>query len=195
MYHLTNSFPYLLNRVGVRIGELFSKRIKSFGVTLPMYRVLAALWERPDQRLSDLSEMTTIEISTLSRLIGSLKRKGLVSRRRLEENARTVAIGLTAKGRCLTEELIPIAIHFEEVAVRNLSADEINWIKRVFAEAYECLNEIQAEVTTLRASIRAKRRAGVRAGSAVRLNAPGPVGDRARAALTASGSIRTDKRV
>ncbi len=180
MYHLTNSFPYLLNRVGVRIGELFSERIKSFGVTLPMYRVLAALWERTDQRLSDLSEMTTIEISTLSRLIGSLKRKGLVSRRRLEENARTVAISLTAKGRRLTEELIPIAIHFEEVAVRNRSAEEVDWIKRVFAEAYECLNEIQAEVTTLRASVRAKRRTGGREGSTGRLNGPGPVGDRAK---------------
>jgi len=46
LYRLSNSFPYLLNRVGVRMGELFSRRIASFGVTLPMYRVLAALWEK-----------------------------------------------------------------------------------------------------------------------------------------------------
>ncbi|MEN3385408.1 MAG: MarR family transcriptional regulator, organic hydroperoxide resistance regulator, partial [Hyphomicrobiales bacterium] len=46
MYRLSNSFPYLLNRVGVRMGELFSRRIAPFGVTLPMYRVMAALWEK-----------------------------------------------------------------------------------------------------------------------------------------------------
>ena len=106
-YKFTNSFPYLLNRVGVRIAELFDERIAMYGVTMPMYRVLAALRERPDQRLSDLSNMTTIEISTLSRLVGTMKRKGLVSRRRPEDNGRTVAINLTAKGRGLVDELIP----------------------------------------------------------------------------------------
>ena len=47
-------FPYPLNRVGVRMGELFSRRIAGYGVTLPMYRVMAALWETGDQRLGDL---------------------------------------------------------------------------------------------------------------------------------------------
>ena len=65
MYKLTDSVPYLLNRVGVRMGDLFSRRIASYGVTLPMYRVMAALKENPDQRLNDLAEMTTIELSTL----------------------------------------------------------------------------------------------------------------------------------
>jgi DNA-binding MarR family transcriptional regulator len=163
LYQLTNSFPYLLNRVGVRIAELFAQRLAPYEMTLPMYRVLAALWETPDQRLSDLSDMTTIEISTLSRLVGAMKRKGWVSRRRLEDNGRTVAIGLTAKGRALTEELIPIAIHFEEVAVRSRSPEQVSAIKAALAEAYECLNEIEAEITVLRASTRAKRRPVARA--------------------------------
>jgi MarR family transcriptional regulator, organic hydroperoxide resistance regulator len=145
-YKFTNSFPYLLNRVGVRIAELFDERIAMYGVTMPMYRVLAALRECPDQRLSDLSNMTTIEISTLSRLVGTMKRKGLVSRRRPEDNGRTVAINLTAKGRGLVDELIPIVVHFEEVAVRNRSAAEIQWLNRALAEAYDCLNDIEAEI-------------------------------------------------
>ena len=163
LYQLTDSFPYLLNRVGVRIGELFSQRLALFDATLPMYRVLAALWERPDQRLSDLSEMTTIEISTLSRLVGTMKRKGWVSRRRLEDNGRTVAINLTPRGRALTEELIPIAIHFEAVAIRNQTPEQVASIKEALADAYECLNELEAEIAALRASERVKRRPAARA--------------------------------
>src|SRR5205085_10938456 len=90
MYKLTNSLPYLLNRVGVQMGDLFSRRIAGYGVTLPMYRVMAARWEQADQRLGGLAAMTSIEVSTLSRLIGSMKRKGLVTRTRLRDNARTV---------------------------------------------------------------------------------------------------------
>ena len=155
LYHFTNSFPYLLNRVGVRIAELFSQRVRPYGVTLQMYRVLAALSERPAQRLSDLSGMTTIEVSTLSRLVGTMKRQGLVTKRRLGHNARTVEIDLTAKGRSLTAELIPIASHFEDVAIGNSSPKEIQKIKRFLKESYDSLNVIQAEVSALRRTARA----------------------------------------
>jgi MarR family transcriptional regulator, organic hydroperoxide resistance regulator len=37
------------------MGELFSRRIATYGITPPMYRVLAAVWETGDQRLSDLA--------------------------------------------------------------------------------------------------------------------------------------------
>src|SRR5258708_37832304 len=105
------------------MGELFSRRIAPFGVTLPMYRVMAALWEKGDQRLSDLATVTTAEISTLSRLIGEMKRKGLVTRSRLEDNERTVGINLTAKGRALVEDRRPIAVHCEEVAGSDCRED------------------------------------------------------------------------
>ena len=146
MYRLTNSFPYLLNRVGVQMGELFSRRIAGYGVTLPMYRVMAALWETSDQRLGDLAAMTTIEISTLSRLVGEMKRRGLVTRARLKDNGRTVAINLTPKGRTLVEELIPIAIHFEEVAVRDFPSKNISDLKTVLAEIYESLKSLELEI-------------------------------------------------
>ena len=136
----------MLNRVGVRMGELFSRRIKGFGVTLPMYRVMAALWEKGDQRLGDLADMTTIEISTLSRLVGEMKRRSLVSRTRLKDNGRTVAINLTPKGRTLVEELIPIAVHFEEVAVRNFPSKNISDLKTVLEEIYESLKSIEPEI-------------------------------------------------
>ena len=146
MYRLTNSFPYLLNRVGVQMGELFSRRIAGYGVTLPMYRVMAALWEIGDQRLGDLAAMTTIEISTLSRLVGEMKRRGLVTRTRLKDNGRTVAINLAPKGRTLVEELIPIAVHFEEVAVRDFPSKNISDLKSVLAEIYESLKSLEPEI-------------------------------------------------
>lgn len=158
MYRLSNSFPYLLNRVGVRMGELFSRRIASFGVTLPMYRVMAALRENGDQRLSDLASVTTTEISTLSRLIGEMKRKGLVTRSRLADNGRTVAINLTSKGKSLVEELMPIALHFEDVAVSNFSEAEISRLKVVFREIYESLGSIEPEIEAARDSLKSKRK-------------------------------------
>jgi len=156
LYRLTNSFPYLLNRVGVRMGELFTRRIAGYGVTLPMYRVMASLWEKGDQRLGDLAAMTSIEMSTLSRLIGTMKRKGLVTRARLRDNARTVAINLTAKGKTLVEELIPLAMHFEDVAVREFSTKETAELKAALQTIYVSLDSIEPEIAEAAAEIRSR---------------------------------------
>ena len=147
MYKLTDSFPYLLNRVGVRMGDLFSRRIAAYGVTLPMYRVMAALWETPGQRLNDLAEMTTVELSTLSRLVGTMEKMKLVSRSRLENNARTVAIALTDSGRALVEELMPIAQHFEQVAVSKLSPSALKALKKTLTDIYLLLDTLEEELT------------------------------------------------
>jgi len=140
------------------MGELFSRRIAPFGVTLPMYRVMAALWETGDQRLSDLATVTTTEISTLSRLIGEMKRKGLVTRSRLEDNGRTVAINLTSKGKSLVEELMPIAVHFEEVAVSGFPEDEVSRLRIVLREIYQSLGSIEPEIETTHAAAKPARK-------------------------------------
>jgi len=147
MYRLSDAFPYLLNRVGVRMGELFSRRLEAYGVTLPMYRVMAALWERGDRRLGELSEVTSIELSTLSRLVGTLSRKGLVSRRRLDANARAVEINLTAEGRALTRQLIPFALHYEEVGLRGFHPGEVAELKRSLVSVYENLTALDRELS------------------------------------------------
>lgn len=145
-YRLTTSFPYLARRVGMRIGELFDRIAIEHGISVSMYRVLASLMERDGQRLGDLSAMTTIEISTLSRLVGTMTRKGLVLRKRPRGNARIVEISLTAKGRALAETLIPVAEHFEAVALGGLSSREIAHMKASLAAAFANLDALEREI-------------------------------------------------
>jgi DNA-binding MarR family transcriptional regulator len=80
--NLQDFLPYLLNRAGLRIGVMFSHDIGEFGVTLPMWRVLVELWHNGDHRLGELAERASIDLSTLSRLLVTMQRKGLIVRRR-----------------------------------------------------------------------------------------------------------------
>lgn len=143
MFKLTDSYPFLLNRVGVRFGELFSRRIAGYGVTVPMYRVMSALREAQYQRLNDLAGMTSIEISTLSRLVGAMEKLELVSRSRVENNARSVEINLTAKGEALIDELMPMAKHFEDVAIAHLPREKRELLKEILIDIYDRLDVIE----------------------------------------------------
>jgi DNA-binding MarR family transcriptional regulator len=129
MYKLTDSLPYLLNTIGVCLGEAFSAELSDHALTLPMFRVLAALLQREEQRLGELSQMVRIEGSTLSRLVGAMKSRRLVSRRRQRGDERSVQISLTAEGRVLVERLIPRAVYYENLAVRNFDDASIDDLK------------------------------------------------------------------
>ena len=74
-FDLTAYLPYLINRTGVELAGAFSREIAHHGVTLQMWRVLAALHHRDGLRISDLASLTSIDISTLSRLIGKMEKR------------------------------------------------------------------------------------------------------------------------
>jgi MarR family transcriptional regulator, organic hydroperoxide resistance regulator len=174
MYRLTEAFPYLIARVGMRMGELFSRRLARRGITLPMYRVLAALWQRGGQRLGDLSDMTSVELSTLSRQIGVMQRKGLVIRTRPDSNARTVEINLTRSGRALVEDLIPLAQRHEEVGLRGLTADQVLVLKANLATVYRNLDSLAAEIAEEETRMRRKPSVRRAAGKASARKRPRP---------------------
>jgi DNA-binding MarR family transcriptional regulator len=131
MFDLRSYLPYLLNRVGLALGDRFSDELAVDSLTVPMWRVLAVLWHGGAQYMSDLSELTSIEISTLSRLVGSLQRRGIVNRKRGGSDGRYVQVALTARGRTLTERLLPKALALEERLLRGLSARDVATLKRL----------------------------------------------------------------
>lgn len=146
MYRLSASLPYILTRAGVRMGDLFSRELAEIGMTLQMYRVLAALWERDELRLGELSEMIDVELSTLSRLITTMKGMNLVSRRRLASDNRAIRIALTAGGRKQVEALIPRAQHYEALATHGFSAAEVEALRKALARVLGNLKEATGDV-------------------------------------------------
>ena len=65
MHSLKWSLGFLLNRAGVSVSNAFSQELKMSGMTLAMWRVLAALHDTGHQSLSGLAELISVEISTL----------------------------------------------------------------------------------------------------------------------------------
>jgi DNA-binding MarR family transcriptional regulator len=145
MYRFTASLPYLLNRVGVRMGELFANELAANHLTIPMYRVLAALSEADNQRLTDLSAMTTVEMTTLSRLVASMEKRHMLRRIRPDDNLRTVQISLTKTGRELAARLCPRAAYYERIGLKNLSMEAVESLKATLVTVYENLDEIEHE--------------------------------------------------
>ncbi|MBV8412726.1 MAG: MarR family transcriptional regulator [Alphaproteobacteria bacterium] len=140
---LESYLPYLLNRAGTRIAVSFSERVRPLGATLQMWRVLAALRERDGRRMGDLSTTTSIEVSTLTRLVDSMEVKRLVVRRRAPEDARAVTLYVTPAGRRLTERIVPIAEHYEDAALAGFTAIEAERLKLALRRLYANMEALE----------------------------------------------------
>ncbi|MBM3529125.1 MAG: MarR family transcriptional regulator [Alphaproteobacteria bacterium] len=134
---LGNYLPYLVNRVGFALVERFTaEALKPHGLTIEMWRVLAALSNNGGQRQVDLAAMTSIDASTLSRLVSRLVRIGLATRSRSETSNREVVVTLSGKGRALVQRLIPIARKLERDSSGDLPAKELAALKRLLSQVY-----------------------------------------------------------
>ncbi len=136
-FDFTTYLPYLINRTGVELAGAFSREIAHHDVTLPMWRVLAALHRRDGLRISDVAGLTSIDISTLSRLIGKMEKHGLVIRRRSPEaDGRVVTVVVTPAGQAATRAIVPVAQRYEAIALAGFTADEAAALKRMLIRVY-----------------------------------------------------------
>ena len=146
-YKFSVSLPYLLARLGVRMGELFSRELARDGLTLSMYRVLAALHEcRGTMRLGELALATSVETSTLSRLVADMQRRGWLTRERPEDDQRSLAVGLAPAGAALAARLTPRAAHYEQVVTGTLSAQQAARLKATLVQLHSNADELEREL-------------------------------------------------
>lgn len=134
---LDDYLPYLVNRVGTIIAEQFGGEVLAeHGLSIAMWRVLAALAAHGSLRQIDLAGFTSIETSTLSRLVSRLVLMGLARRGRSARSDREVAVKLSGKGNALVARLIPLARQYEAAAIAGLSREELLVLKRCLRRAY-----------------------------------------------------------
>src|SRR5712692_5173760 len=139
---LSDYLPYLINRVGSALVARFSEdALAGTHLSIVTWRVLAVLSNNGGLRQIDLAEMTSIEVSTLSRLITRLVQMGLVSRTRSKADRKEVVVQLAPKAQALLARLIPVAETLEGTATRGLSKQDLAVIKRALRRMHQNLTQ------------------------------------------------------
>ncbi len=133
---LSDYLPYLINRVGAAFVAGYEQDLAQHGVSIAMWRVLAGLSTNGKQRQIDVAESTSIDVSTISRLITRLVSLGLVTRTRSDTNNREVSVELSPKGRALVNRLIPRARELEDEAVAGISAADLAITRETLRRMY-----------------------------------------------------------
>ncbi len=142
---LGSYLPCLVNRVGQRFIADMTPALNKVGVDIQSWRVLIALYQQGGQPVGALSDLTSINFSTLSRVLDRMEKKLLVERLRGIDDARSVKIELTGKGREVTEKILPHAAALEAGSVDDFSEAELATLRQLLAKLYNGLNGLNGE--------------------------------------------------
>jgi MarR family transcriptional regulator, organic hydroperoxide resistance regulator len=141
---LDKYLPYLVNRVGTAMADHFTATtLERHQLSIMMWRGLVVLSNNGAGRLIDVSRLTSIDPSTLSRMVARLSRLGLVSRQRSKTSDREVLIALTPQGRKILARLVPIGRQYEDKLVRGIAASDLAVTERVLKRMYENLPAVR----------------------------------------------------
>ena len=144
MFELSRYIPYLVRRTSARVDEIIRPELAAVGLTLEMWRVVISIYVHGPQSLGDLARRTSVNLSTLSRLIGAMERAKLVRRRRVVGNGRTVKIDLLPLGRKRCRGFLPFAEALERRITHRFSGAELRVLRELLGRLYAAVAEDSA---------------------------------------------------
>jgi DNA-binding MarR family transcriptional regulator len=119
---LERSPLHLLHRVHQRATELFQEKMGGIDLTARQYVVLVTASQKVGASQQYIIDATGIDRSTVSQIMQTMIRKGLLKRRRTREDARAYAITLTEHGRDVLKASEAIATGVDEALIAALPA-------------------------------------------------------------------------
>jgi DNA-binding MarR family transcriptional regulator len=118
---LPHQFSVVTNRVSATLERMYSSR---FGITVTGWRIMAALGAKAPLSSRELSAEVAMDAVAICRAIDQLVGMGLVSRRTDPKDRRRHKLRLTAKGRGIYDEIVPLAKGIERAILATLAPED-----------------------------------------------------------------------
>jgi DNA-binding MarR family transcriptional regulator len=118
-------FFWLTQVIGARDREL-AQGLKEFGLRVPEWRALAALYARHRCTMSELADLATIDRTTLTRTVDRMQEAGWLTRLTDPEDMRVTRLALTAAGKRIFDRIWPTVKGLNDLALAGLPKSAID---------------------------------------------------------------------
>ncbi len=135
----------LVGSIARRLERLQAQALAQADLTAAQYMILANLRERDGRPLSELADVMRCSKSTITGVVDTMERKGLVAREPNPEDRRSHLVRLTPKGKAL-RRATPELDEFFRGCGPCLKADEFERLRDLLARLDRAMSEIKVVV-------------------------------------------------
>ena len=132
---LSNQLCFPLYACSREMIKLYKPWLDELGLTYTQYITMMVLWEHHATTVKSLGQELYLDSGTLTPLLKKLEEKGLVTRRRSEQDERNLIVTLTEKGEALREEALHIPAEMTKCV--NLPKEDIRELYRMLYQMLE----------------------------------------------------------
>ena len=115
--------------------KLYKPWLDELGLTYTQYITMMVLWEHHATTVKALRQELYLASGTRTPLLQKLEEKGLVTRRRSEQDERNLIVTLTEKGEALREDALHIPAEMTKCV--NLPKEDIRELYRMLYQMLE----------------------------------------------------------
>jgi DNA-binding MarR family transcriptional regulator len=137
----------LTNRVSGAIARHYSER---FDLSIPEWRVMAVLGQTPALSAREVAARTAMDKVQVSRAVASLMRARRVARSVDAKDGRIMRLSLTRQGKAIYDEIVPLALHLEELFLAALSTEERKTFDHLMAKLARQVRLLAPDITLTR---------------------------------------------
>ena len=130
-YHLQDSIAYQLRNTYKCFVQNLQPTLDQHNITIGMWYYLRALWEEDGLTQRQISDRVGLVAPTTVEQLKNMEKRGLLERRRSDEDRRKIHVFLSAEGRMLREKLLPFAPFVNAVALEGLTPGEVGFLRLV----------------------------------------------------------------
>ncbi len=125
VFDLDDFLPYRLSALTNRISRAFSALYSArFDLTIPEWRVMAVLGQENGLSADQVCAKTEMDKVTVSRAVTRLLGKGRLVREFASVDRRRSVLALSARGRVVYKQIIPLAREYEQALTVDLAGPE-----------------------------------------------------------------------
>ncbi len=134
---LDNQLCFPLYVCSKEIVKKYKPFLDEIGLTYTQYITMMAMWEHEELSVKKLGELLFLDSGTLTPVLKTLEKKGLLSRRRSTDDERMLIVKLTKEGINLKEKAVGVPYKMQGC----VSIDE-----KDAAELYRILHKIMNNI-------------------------------------------------
>ena len=140
---LADFLPYRLsttsNAVSGRISQEYRTR---FGLSVPEWRVMAVLGDAGAMTQRELTQHTVMDKVAVNRACKVLEERGLAARQPNAQDGRSHLLELTAAGREMHGQIMPLALEMERRLFANFTDEEVDTFRALLKRVREEVDDL-----------------------------------------------------
>lgn len=137
---LKNQLCFPLYACSREIIKLYRPHLDALGLTYTQYIALLVIWEEKTVSVRDLGRKLYLDSGTLTPVLKTLEKMGVITRARSKEDERVLLVSITEQGLALREKALSVP-----EAMQNCLALEEEEAQRLYGLLYKMLGASDQE--------------------------------------------------